>query len=66
LLARDLAVIALLFASLGSIGLLAGGIGLKSLLYLITMLIQYMILAIVAQNHAKRMVCNVLVAHLSR
>jgi hypothetical protein len=66
LLARDLAVIALLFAFLGSVGLLAGGIGWRALLYLITMLIHYAILAIVAQNHAKRMVCNVLVAHLSQ
>jgi hypothetical protein len=66
LLARDLAVISLLFALLGSVGLLAGGVGWRSLLYLVTMLAHYIILAVVAQNHAKRMVCNVLVEHLSQ
>jgi hypothetical protein len=61
LLARDLASIAFLFAILGPWGLLLfKHKGTWVLFYFIVMMVHYVVLSIVAQNHAKRFVCNVL------
>lgn len=62
LLARDLAAIALLFALGGSVGLLVVHVNARLVaVYAGAMLAQYLFLAIVARNHGKRLVCNVLV-----
>jgi hypothetical protein len=65
LLARDLATISLLFAVIGSLGLVLGGTGWVTLAYFGIMMGQFVALAVVASNHGKRMVCNVIVEHLS-
>ncbi len=67
LLARDLAAIGLIFAIGGALGLAFGGVKSKTVgLYVVVMLAQYLLLAIVARNHGNRLVCNVIVEHLSR
>lgn len=64
LLARDLTVVACLFALGGTVGLILGGCGvLPTLSYGILMLVQYAVLAVVAQNLGNRFVCNVLAEH---
>ena len=61
LLARDLSIIALLFSVIGTIGLIIAKVSNKKIIiYFIVMLFQYILLAIVAQNHGNRLACNVL------
>jgi len=60
LLARDLSSISFLFAAFGPLGLLFTQSFNGALIYGFVMVIHYIILAIVAQNHGKRFVCNVL------
>lgn len=65
LLFRDVAIIALLFAVVGFVGIVAISHDVRRALgYLLLMLIQYAILCVVAQNHGKRFVCNVLAEYL--
>jgi hypothetical protein len=67
LLARDLSVIALIFAIGGSVGLAFGSTKRSTLLlYPTVMFVQYLLLALVARNHGNRLVCNVLVEYLAR
>ncbi len=62
LLARDLAVIALLFVAFGAMGLFVAGAGSGPITgYAGLMLAQYFGFAVVAKNHGTRLVCNVLV-----
>lgn len=66
LLARDLAIIALLFTIGGIAGLIIGGTEIKSLkLYFLIMCSHYVLLSIVAQNHGNRLVCNVLAEYIN-
>jgi hypothetical protein len=61
LLSRDLSSIALVFAILGCTGLFIEGSSSRVVLeYTLFMLLQYVVLAVVARNHANRLVCNVL------
>jgi hypothetical protein len=61
LLTRDLATIALIFTVGGSIGLSFGHVHYVTILkYFGIMLLHYISLTIVAQNHGNRFVCNVL------
>lgn len=66
LLARDLCAIAFLFMVLAplGIGFMCHNIGI-ALIYFVIMLAQYLVFALVAQNHGKRMVCNVLVEYIA-
>ena len=64
LLARDLAAISFLFFLTGPWGLAIVQRGLLwPLLYAFVMLGHYIVLMIVAQNHGRRFVCNVLAEH---
>lgn len=66
LLGRDLTAIALLFLIVGGVAgiiLITGSI---KWWYLIFALVQYFILAVVTQNHGKRLVCNVLALETSK
>ena len=66
LLARDLASIALIFSIGGGFGLAFGGVKFTTVaLYVVVMLAQYFLLAVVARNHGNRLVCNVIVEHLA-
>lgn len=66
LLARDLCSIAFLFATFGTCGLAFSQLSTKGVLvYSLVMLLHYTVLAIVAQNHGKRFVCNVIVEYIS-
>lgn len=61
LLSRDLSNIALVFAILGCTGLFIEGSSSRIVLeYTLFMLFQYVVLSVVARNHANRLVCNVL------
>ncbi|MFH1368049.1 MAG: hypothetical protein ABII64_02855 [Elusimicrobiota bacterium] len=61
LLSRDLCSIAFVFTIMGSLSLLIYGQKLKwIMLYFGIMIMQYIILAIVAQNYGNRFVCNVI------
>ena len=61
LLARDLATISFLFALIGPWGLLiTQGNWYWAPLYAVVMLAHYLILSVVAQNHGRRFVCNVM------
>lgn len=67
LLARDLAAISLVFSLGGGLGLTVGGVKASAVgVYVAAMLAQYLLLAVVARNHGNRLVCNVIVEHLSR
>jgi len=64
LLSRDIAVVALLFAIIGAIGLLVVHSRiLPALLYFVLLGAHYLILMVVARNHGNRFVCNVLAEH---
>lgn len=61
LLARDLSTISFIFSLFGTIGLIFGCLHFKVILiYLVVMVAQYAVFAIVAQNHGNRFVCNVI------
>ena len=66
LLGRDLTSIALLFLFVGGIAGIILITGSTKWWYLAFALIQYFILAVVAQNHGKRFVCNVLALETSK
>jgi hypothetical protein len=66
LLGRDLTSIALLFLIVGGIAGVILITGSTKWWYLAFALVQYFILAIVAQNHGKRFVCNVLALETSK
>lgn len=66
LLGRDLTSIALLFLVVGGIAGIILIIGNTKWWYLAFSFIQYFILAVVAQNHGKRFVCNVLALETSK
>lgn len=66
LLTRDLATISLIFSIIGTAGLIFGKVyQTKLLAYFGIMIIHYIILSIVAQNHGKRFVCNVLAEYIA-
>lgn len=66
LLARDLSTISLIFAIFGTIGLIFGSVRFQALsIYFLVMLAHYIILAVVAQNHGNRFVCNVITEYLA-
>ncbi len=66
LLARDLCSIAFLFSVFGSCGLAFSQLSMKGVLvYSLVMLLHYVVLAVVAQNHGKRFVCNVMVEYIN-
>jgi len=65
LLARDLSSIAFLFTVFGSCGLFFSLPPKGVLVYSLVMFLHYVVLAIVAQNHGKRFVCNVLVEYIT-
>jgi hypothetical protein len=60
LLARDIASVAFLFLIIGGISILFLTAETVRWIYIIYLLIQFIIFAIVAQNHGKRFVCNAL------
>jgi hypothetical protein len=66
LLGRDLTSIALLFLVVGGIAGIILINGSTKWWYLAFALVQYFILAVVAQNHGKRFVCNVLALETSK
>lgn len=66
LLGRDLTSIALLFLVVGGIAGIVLITGSTKWWYLAFAFIQYFILAVVAQNHGKRFVCNVLALETSK
>ena len=66
LLGRDLTAIAFLFLVFGGILALFIIPNAVKFYYLIFTLTQYIVLAIVAQNHGKRFVCNVLALETSK
>lgn len=65
LLARDITSSAFLFFILGGISILILSVESVKWLYVIYLLIQFIIFAIVAQNHGKRFVCNALAIETS-
>jgi hypothetical protein len=65
LLARDITSVAFLFFNVGGISLLILSVESVKWLYVIYLLIQFIIFAIVAQNHGKRFVCNALAIETS-
>lgn len=66
LLARDLCSISFLFAVLGPWGILFFQHRWKwALIYFIVMFLHYFVLALVAQNHGNRFVCNVIAEYSS-
>jgi len=66
LLARDLCSIAFLFAVFGTCALAFSQFSLNGVLaYSFVMFLHYIVLAIVAQNHGNRFVCNVIVEYIS-
>jgi len=66
LLARDLCSISFLFAALGPWGLyIFQHTGKWAILYFIVMFLHYFVLAMVAQNHGNRFVCNVIAHYAS-
>ncbi len=67
LLARDLSCVSLLFAVFGPWSLAFFGHTFSWILvYFAAMVVHYIVLAVVAQNHGRRFVCNVLAEHLAR
>lgn len=66
LLARDLCSIALLFTVFGACGLAFSQLSPKGIfVYSLIMILHYIVLAIVAQNHGNRFVCNVIVEYIN-
>ena len=65
LLARDIGSIAFLFIIVGGISILFLTTESVRWIYIIYLLIQYIIFAIVAQNHGKRFICNALAIETS-
>ena len=66
LLARDLCSVSFLFAVFGPWGLLLfQHTGKWALLYFVVMVLQYFVLALVAQNYGNRFVCNVIAEYAS-
>jgi len=66
LLTRDLATISLIFAVVGTIGLVFGRVLHTQLItYFALMFGHYIVLAIVAQNHGRRFVCNVVAEYVT-
>lgn len=65
LLARDITSVAFLFFIVGGISMLILSVESVKWLYVIYLLIQFIIFAIVAQNHGKRFVCNALAIETS-
>lgn len=66
LLARDITSVAFLFFVVGGISMLILSVESVKWLYVIYLLIQFIIFAIVAQNHGKRFVCNALAIETSK
>jgi hypothetical protein len=65
LVARDMSIISLVFSLGGTIGLAFARLPAGYVLsYCLIMFLLYILLAITAQNHGKRFVCNVLVEYL--
>lgn len=66
LLSRDISIISLLFAFIGTIGYILMKISFSQIvLFVSIMILQHIIFLIVARNHGNRMVCNVIVEYLS-
>jgi hypothetical protein len=65
LLARDITSVAFLFFFVGGISILFLTAEAVKWIYIIYLLIQFLIFAIVAQNHGKRFVCNALAIETS-
>ena len=65
LLARDIASVAFLFFLVGGISILFLTSEPIKWIYIVYLLIQYIIFAVVAQNHGKRFVCNALAIETS-
>lgn len=64
LLTRDMAISSLLFLLFGTVGLAIVQRGIRwPLVYVLVMLSHYLLLMIVARNHGRRFVCNVLAVH---